>query len=565
MNNQKPVYVIDTNILIDYTDIIPSPREGSLPLEDSTVDLSEAHLVIPSVVIRELSSFKGENSEREHASREVMDRLDALTETCTENLTDAYEHGITATVGRQTITVLPVHKNFRNSLPFYPDDNDNDGQIILTALTVQFLQVGLKVDGTAEVNDFNLLSSSKVVILSNKKKLRVRARERGIRAVRYGYRVPAPYTGRRDIVVPLALFNEFRSSNSLSAERFMELMPKEPPLVANEFIIMKLQNPQDYPNDFLPHMTGNYDNIARYDAETKTLVHLKYAMGFPVPPRNPGQAIYAEALLHPKISGIVCMGPAGSGKTFMATIYGYKACQKGEFIGVEVVPCENRSNLGALPGDLDEKMDPDVQPMKNALRNYLLREDPTFRKMRKNILKNGSDHPNDDTANSGSNKNNSNGKNSSSKNGNGEKNSNAANESGYGDSIKAKLKERVDAIWNRWFSNIPIGSARGRDFAFELAIYDEFQDQNAKQADTLLKRLGEEGKIILIGDIYQTHSLYLDEYNNGLVYASDQLYDNPMVAQVCFLEEEVIRHLLVKLITKRQESLRARGAREQTE
>ncbi|MEE0888494.1 MAG: PhoH family protein, partial [Candidatus Saccharimonadaceae bacterium] len=85
-----------------------------------------------------------------------------------------------------------------------------------------------------------------------------------------------------------------------------------------------------------------------------------------------------------------------------------------------------------------------------------------------------------------------------------------------------------------------------------VAIYDEFQDQNAIQADTLIKRIGEDGKMILTGDVEQIHVPWLDQTNNGLIYASRLLKDNSMVAQVHFTEEEVVRHALVKEITKRQ-------------
>ena len=101
---------------------------------------------------------------------------------------------------------------------------------------------------------------------------------------------------------------------------------------------------------------------------------------------------------------------------------------------------------------------------------------------------------------------------------------------------------------------IPIENARGRDFAYELAIYDEFQDQSVSQADTLIKRLGADGKIIITGDIDQIHAPYIDPSSSGLAYASRQLMNSPMVAQVCFTEEEVIRHPLVKMITQRQKA-----------
>ena len=61
MSSKRMVYVVDTNVLIDYVDIIQTNGSGDM-LEEPTIDLSEAHLVIPTAVIRELSSFKNEKS-----------------------------------------------------------------------------------------------------------------------------------------------------------------------------------------------------------------------------------------------------------------------------------------------------------------------------------------------------------------------------------------------------------------------------------------------------------------------------------------------------------------------
>ena len=534
----RPTYVIDTNVLVDYPDIIPNGH-SSHP-EAPTVDLEGAHLVIPSAVIRELSSFKKEKSDRGKVARVVLKRLRKLMESGLSPMKDNY--GLEAWIekGGMLISVLPVHKDFKKSLPFSPSDDDMDGQIILAALVVMALQRGFKVDGSMETPKAVGLGSgvSNVTLLTNDNGLAIRARERGVKTSRYGYQYPEPYTGRRDIIVPKELFNEFLSFGRVSRERFEELMPKERKLVANEFIIMGLENFEDCPRGFDPTDNPYFSHIGRYDSDEDAIVPLKYVSSFPCQPKNAGQAIYAEALMNPTFAAVICSGPAGSGKTYMATIYGYYACRQGQYIGVSVVPCENRSKIGALPGDLDEKMDPDVQPLKNALRNYLLNEDKKFAKDLENLRKFGT------------------GKKAASK-------SNASSEGDNGDgsekrSIKEQLKDRVELIWNNWFSSVPIENARGRDFAHELAIYDEIQDQNASQADTLIKRIGLAGKIVMAGDIYQIHAPYLDESNNGLVYASRMLYDHPMVAQVCFTEEEVVRHPLVKLVAERQKN----GARD---
>ena len=525
MLKDRPIYVIDTNILIDYVDVIPG--EGGCP-QEATVDLTNAHLVIPTVVIRELSNFKGEKSDRGKAARVVLRRLRNLFEQDVHTMGDVYnlKAPVKTLNGTQEISILPVHKDFWHCLPFCPSSNDMDGQIILTALTASIARQGRKVDGSELPGGVYTMTFDNVVLLTNDNGLAIRARERGLKTERFGYKYPEPYTGRRDIIVPKELFLEFYNGRSVPSKLFYELMPDEEQLVANEFIVMDLDNPNDYPRDYDYWTDPYFLRVGRYDLNEDAIVPLRYVSEFPTSIKNVGQAIYAEALMDPDIAAVICVGPAGSGKTYMATIFGYMACKDGAFIGVTVVPCENRSKIGALPGDLDEKMDPDVQPLKNALRNYLLTEDPKLKKelgIWQQFGANGN-KPKKNPEDIGS-------------------------ELGM---LRSRLQDRVNMIWDNWFSNVPIEVARGRDFAYELAIYDEFQDQNAVQADTLIKRIGADGKIVLTGDVEQIHAPYLDQSNNGLVYASRQLFDSPMVAQVCFTEDEVVRHPLVKEIAHRQ-------------
>ena len=526
MDLNRTIYVLDTNVLVDYVDIIPG-ADSRNPI-NPTIDFDDAYIVIPSVVVRELSSFKRESSDRGIAARTILRRLRSLAEAENYSMQDYYR--LQTLDDDHRIAILPVDKNFHKGLPFYPSDLDMDGQIILTALSAVTLLRSAE-RGSPIVNSSSAdFKSDGVVLVTNDNGLAIRARERGLKTVRYGYQYPEPYTGRRDVEVPIELFEEFYTGDSVPLETWVEYMPDEPELIANEFIVMRPEG-DEYPVGYDPEYDPDFCYIGRYEIREEAIVKLRYLRDFPVGVRNAGQAIYAEALMDPNISAVVCTGPAGSGKTYMATVYGYHACRNGEFIGVTVVPCDCKSKLGALPGDLDEKMDPDVQPLKNALRNYLLNEDPRLRKELANLKKFG-------TGSEGKKK---------------------AKAQGCCDddtsekrSIKMKLKDRVDLIWDNWFSNIPIEHARGRDFAHELAIFDEFQDQTVSQADTLIKRLGSDGKIIITGDVKQIHAPYIDETSSGLTYASRILMDSPMVAQVCFTEDEVIRHPLVKLVAMRQ-------------
>ena len=527
--DDKLVYVIDTNILIDYMDII---QDEGKKLIEPIIDLSDAHLVIPTTVIRELSKFKKEGTDRGKAARVILKKLRGLVaDDGAVNMKNAYELKAPIEIplaggGCQSVSILPVHKNFHRSLPFHPSTDDMDGHIIMSAMAASLALQGEAVDGTLDPETLASLTFDNIVLLTNDNGLAIRARQRGVTAKRYGYKYPEPYTGRRDIVVAKEVFNEFYTSRRLERADFERMIPDAAKLVANEFIVMSLADENDYPKGFDLYNNPYFEHIGRYDYYEDAIVPLKYVKSFPVGLKNPGQVIYAEALMDPNISAIVCTGPAGSGKTYMSTIYGYEACRNGEYIGVTVVPCDSHSRIGALPGDLDEKMDPDVQPLKNALRNYFLNEDPTLRKKLDVLRKFGTRDKES-------------------------KNNRDLPEKG---SIKAKIEDKVELVWNNWYSSIPIDNARGRDFSYELAIYDEFQDQSTMQADTLIKRIGAEGKIVITGDIDQIHAPYLDHSNNGLVYASRQLFDNPMVAQVRFTEDEVVRHSLVKEVAKRQKA-----------
>ena len=71
MLDDRPIYVVDTNVIIDYGDIIADHADGQLA--EPTVDLSHAHIVIPEAVVEELSSFKGETSDRGKAAKHHRD------------------------------------------------------------------------------------------------------------------------------------------------------------------------------------------------------------------------------------------------------------------------------------------------------------------------------------------------------------------------------------------------------------------------------------------------------------------------------------------------------------
>ena len=161
-------YIVDTNILVDYPDIIQQNGSKMIP-EEPTINLDGAHIVIPTAVIRELSSFKREKSERGKASRAVLRKIRGIVEEATSTMADSYFLGnpISIAHGRQTLSILPVHEKFKRALPFQPSESDTDGQIILAALSVSFLKSGVRVDSDIDHGTILHLSRDDVILLTN--------------------------------------------------------------------------------------------------------------------------------------------------------------------------------------------------------------------------------------------------------------------------------------------------------------------------------------------------------------------------------------------------------------
>lgn len=539
-------FVVDTNIIIDYVDIIPKidATEFTEPVEPS-IDFTKARLIIPSTVIRELSQFKKEHSERGKASREALKRIRKLFSAKCRTMREIYNLAEESEVemnGRHYM-LLPVHKDFTRQLPFKPADDDMDGQIILAALTAMCTNAKLPIDGTANPDTVLDLTDETVVLITNDNGLAERAYERGVLTAQYCHKYPDDYTGIRETVVPYQMYRDFINLRRIERVDWEATMPGERKLAANEFIVMRtdVENLSSFLRDYNPKTDPYFTYIGRYDVDEDAIVGLKYASSFPVRPKSVGQAAYAEALMG-DFDVVICTGPAGSGKTYMASIYGYLACKAGLFLGATIVPCEVSKSYGALPGDLGKKLDPDVQPIKKALRNYLLEEKPEYRRELENLKKHGPD------IKSATRK--------SSKKDFSSSCEDADHGTGSKQPLKIRLNNHVDQIFDNWFTVMPVDNARGLDFAHEYVEYDEFQDQSIGRADMLIKRIGKEGKLVITGDIKQIHAPYVDVWNNGIVYVSSLLYDYKRVARVSLSKDDVWRHEVVKEIARRQEGKR---------
>lgn len=94
----------------------------------------------------------------------------------------------------------------------------------------------------------------------------------------------------------------------------------------------------------------------------------------PVKPRSPGQADYVEKIRHHDM--VFSMGPAGSGKTFLAVAMAVEALKQRRIRRLVLVrpAVEAGESLGYLPGDLSAKIHPYLRPLLDAIFDMLGQE-----------------------------------------------------------------------------------------------------------------------------------------------------------------------------------------------
>lgn len=113
-------------------------------------------------------------------------------------------------------------------------------------------------------------------------------------------------------------------------------------------------------NGTIDHLIDLYDEAITKDAYGKT-----------IRPKTMGQRMYIHAMKqHDLVFGI---GPAGTGKTFLAVVYAAKALRAGQVKRIVLTrpAVEAGESLGFLPGDLKEKVDPYLRPLYDGLHTVL--------------------------------------------------------------------------------------------------------------------------------------------------------------------------------------------------
>jgi PhoH-like ATPase len=139
------------------------------------------------------------------------------------------------------------------------------------------------------------------------------------------------------------------------------------------------------------------------------------------------------------------------------------------------VPLSNK-DIGFLPGDIQSKLDPYMQPLYDNLA----------------VIEN---------------------------------NRNGKNGNGGGRRVKELLDEEKIVI-------TPLSYIRGRSIVKVFFIVDEAQNLTPHEVKTIITRAGEGTKIVLTGDIYQIDHPYLDSQSNGLSYLIEKMKNQNLYTHI---------------------------------
>lgn len=441
-------YVLDTNVLIHDPGCLGRFKEN--------------HICIPADVLSELDRFKSEQSERGANARKVHRMLTELFSSSSK-----ITAGVPTEGGGSLRMVIydpascPKNSEILNRFHrIFPDRERVDHRIM--AATLLLMQH----------------NSAPVVLVTKDINMQLKARAVGIECQDYLNDKVSPgdvlsYEMRRIQVDPSEL-QCFASSGSLDLDR-----DRCREVVLNQYVLLEVSEKQT-----MPARLASDGHLVRLQIPEA----LKIPGGISLKPLNLGQRCLIDALLNPEISLVTCYGHAGTGKTLVAVAAGLHEMFNRRYNGLTVSRpvVAMGEQLGFLPGTMEEKMRPWLQPIHDAL-DLLMRPPVPLgprRKQQKKVEDPSAKKP-------------------------------------YEALIEQGIIE-VEAL----------AYIRGRSIPNRFFVLDEAQQLTPQEAKTVVTRMSRASKLVLVGDPAQIDNPYVDSRSNGLVYARNRLKGEPFVAHV---------------------------------
>ena len=425
MADARPkLFVLDTNVILHDSGCLRK--------------FAEHDVAVPITVLEELDQFKRGNEDIHFQAREFLRRLDALTGDVLSREGSPLGEGlgsIRVVLGRGTAT------DFDDA--FLQDTPDH--RILRTTLALKAEE-----------------SPRPVVLVSKDTNLRMKAKSLGINAQDYksdkvqGF--DKLYSGRRVIegLDTETIDHLYANGGVLPSGR----LPLPQPPVANENFVLR---------------NGSKSALATYRRSDDSFHRVEKLTCYGITPRNAEQSFALRALMDDSIKLVTLAGSAGTGKTLLALAAALECRQRYRQIMLArpVVPLSNR-DLGFLPGDIGDKLDPYMQPLYDNL--TVIRHQ-------------------------------------------------------CGDDTQAAQRIN-DMRESEKLVITPLAYIRGRSLQRMFFIVDEAQNLTPHEVKTIITRAGEGTKIVFTGDVAQIDQPYLDALSNGLSTLIHRMTGQPLYAHV---------------------------------
>lgn len=422
--SRKKIFVLDTNVILHDSSCI--------------YQFEEHDVIIPITVLEELDHFKKGNESVNFHAREFVRTLDSIS-------------------GDKLFS-----KGIRIS--------DNSGRVAIR-LNYKFDE-NLSNNFSTDVADHRILNtayilnrdnpSRKVILVSKDVNLRMKAKSVGLLAQDYKTDhikdISSVYVGSRVVegFSPGLIDRMYDKPYEIEVSE----TDLKDDLVPNEFLILR---------------NGKKSILGYYNPLTRMIQRVSKTEAFGISSRNAEQAFALNALMNDDIKLVTISGKAGTGKTLLSLAAAIESRKNylQIYVARPVVPLSNR-DIGYLPGDIDEKLLPYMQPLYDNLgvvQNQFKKGDKSYRVI-ENMLK------------------------------------------------EEKLKIE------------PLSYIRGRSLVRIYFIVDEAQNLTPHEVKTIITRAGEGTKVILTGDIFQIDHPYLDSLSNGLSYLIEKMKGQNLYAHI---------------------------------
>ena len=312
-------YVLDTNVLLH------DPN--------SLLSFQKNNVLIPIEVIEEIDRFKRESTELGQNARTVSRTLDSLRGK------GSLSEGVELENGGCLRIIFQKRSQDGKSGQIIFGDNTVDSRIVALALGVQKTH-----------------PKQPTILVSKDINLRIKADALGLSAEDYEtdrVLIKDLYTGMIDMMVSAEKMAAFRANGELELNGGMQYFP-------NEYCTLT--------EETNPKRTA----LTKIDPTGKKVVPIIDSREgiWGIKPRNREQHFAFDALLDDRVKLVTLMGKAGTGKTLMAMAAGLKKTVLDREFRRLVVARPTISmgkELGFLPGSLEEKLAPWMQPIHDAL------------------------------------------------------------------------------------------------------------------------------------------------------------------------------------------------------